>query len=52
MPIDFGKNPNKILSLGKNLQNWENTGLLWIGKQPVKSLYEDDDSCLGRPNVA
>ena len=28
-------NSNKTLRLGKNLQNWENTGLFWIGKQPV-----------------
>ena len=30
MPFEFGNklaNPNKIL--------WENTGLFWIGKQPV-----------------
>ena len=44
MHFEFGTN----LQVGeKNLQNWENTGLFWIGKQPVlgckigyiKSLY-------------
>ena len=33
--LNFGINPNEILRLGKNLQNWENTDLFWIGKQPV-----------------
>ena len=33
VPVDFGKNPNKILRLGKKSPNWENTGLFWIGKQ-------------------
>ena len=33
--LNFGVNPNKILRLGKNLQNWANTGLFWIGMQPV-----------------
>ena len=27
-------NPNKISGWEKNLQNWENTSLFWIGKQP------------------
>ena len=35
MPLEFGKNLNKIARLGKNLQNWENPGLFWIGKQSV-----------------
>ena len=35
VPFEFGNKPNKILRLGKNLQNWENTGLFGIGKQPV-----------------
>ena len=33
--LNSGINPIKILRLGKNLQNWENTGLFLIGKQPV-----------------
>ena len=30
VPFEFVKNPNKILRLGKNLRNWENTGLFFI----------------------
>ena len=45
--LNLGINPNTILRLGKNIKNWENTGLFWTGKQPVfsckigkiKSLY-------------
>ena len=33
--LNLALNPNKIHRLGKNLQNWENTDLFWIGKQPV-----------------
>ena len=33
--LSLGINPNKILRLGKNLQNWENTGLFSVGKQLV-----------------
>ena len=37
MPFEFGKLGGKkqIPQVGKNLQSWENTGLFWIGKQPV-----------------
>ena len=46
LPFEFG---NKSSFWKKNLQNWENTGLFWIGKQPVfgskigkiKSLHVD-----------
>ena len=33
--LNLGINHNKILRFGKNLQNWKNTGLFWIGKQLV-----------------
>ena len=33
--LNLGINTNKILRLGKNLQNWENTGLFGLGS----SLY-------------
>ena len=47
--LNLGINSNKSSGWEKILQNWENTGLFWIGKQTVfgykidkiKSLYMD-----------
>ena len=35
MPLEFGNKSLKNPQVGKNLQNWKNTGLFRIGKQPV-----------------
>ena len=36
VPFEFVKKSQENPHVGKkNLQNWENTGLFWIGKQPV-----------------